>query len=444
MRFFLKDHENADILGFTKDPNIVILRLNHGGDKTGIYEYSIRERKLSEPIFANPAFDVTGVIRSRGQPDYGEILGFSYDGVKEGDVYWDDEKMSVLSDSLKKSLGEIDVPLVWTDPASLKKMKLSVPQNVSVSIDSMSLDRKAMVIERSGPKFPPEYYVYVEGKGLTLLGKARPQIKSEVLGDTSIIQYSARDGLVLAAYLTKPNPDIWGAGPYPAIVVPHGGPWARDDWGWDFSGWTEYFAARGYVVLQPQYRTSTGWGEKIAREGDNQYGLKMSDDNDDAALWLVSQGLAKQGHIALHGYSYGGFAAFAAGARSAHDDVFRCAVAGAGVADLERWKHYAGENRAEREVYADTMTGLNPWEHVADFRIPMLIYHGDRDQRVPFPEGQGMYERLKAAGKPVKFLILKNMGHQGNLWSPENFHDVLTSVETYLSTECGPGGISGS
>lgn len=444
MRFFVKDHEDAEVLGFTADPNIAILRLNHGADKTAIYQYSVRERKLNEePLFANAAFDTTGIIVSRNKADYGAIIGYTYDGAREGEVYWADDAMAATSDALKKALGETDVPLIWTDAASGKKMKIDVPQDVAVHIEAMSNDRKVMIVERDGPKLPPEYYIYQDGKGLTPIGKTRPQIKPDALGTTTLIQYPARDGLVLAAYLTKPNPDIWGKGPYPAIVVPHGGPWARDTWGWDPTGWTQYFAARGYVVIQPQYRTSTGWGQKIARAGDNQYGLKMSDDNDDAANWLVSQGLASKGHIALHGYSYGGFAAFEAGARSVSDDTFRCAIAGAGVADLERWKHYAGESRIQREALADTMTGLNPWDHVNDFKIPMLVYHGNRDQRVPFPEGKAMYDKLKAAGKPVQFLELQDMGHQINLWSPQNFHDVLNGVDTFLKTDCGPGGING-
>ncbi|MGN6423614.1 MAG: alpha/beta hydrolase family protein [Asticcacaulis sp.] len=443
MRFFVKDREDAEILGFTKDPNVAILRLNHGQDKTAIYEYSIRERKLSEPLFANAAFDTTGVITSRAPADYGAIIGYAYSGPTGNDVYWDDDQMVAVDAAVKKALGEVDAPLIWTDAASGQKMKISMPQNIAVHIESMSNDRKTMIIEREGPKLPPEYYIYQYGKGLTAIGKSRPQIKPDDLGTTTLVQYPARDGLIIAAYLTKPNPDIWGKGPYPAIVVPHGGPWARDGWVWDPTGWNQYFAARGYVVIQPQYRTSTGWGQKIAREGDNQYGLNMSDDNDDAALWLVSQGLASKGHIALHGYSYGGFAAFEAGARSVNDDVFRCAIAGAGVADLERWKHYAGESRIQREALADTMTGLNPWDHVDDFKIPMLVYHGNRDQRVPFPEGKAMYDKLKAAGKDAQFIELQDMGHQINLWSPQNFHDVLTGVETFLAKDCGPGGIEG-
>ncbi len=443
MRFFVKDHEEPAILGFTKDPNVAIVKLNHGQDKSAIYEYSIRERKLSDPIFANAAFEATDIITSDDKADFGDILGFTFDGVIEGDTYWADDKMAALSDSLKKSLGEVDAPMIWTDAATSKKMQVMVPTNVSVSIEGMSTDRKTVIVKREGPKVPPEYYVYIEGKGLTLLGKSRPQIKPDDLGDTSLIQYTARDGLVLPAYLTKPNPAIWGPGPYPAIVTPHGGPWARDTWGWDFSGWTEYFAARGYVVIEPQYRTSIGWGQKIARAGDNQYGLKMSDDNDDAAAWLVSQGLARKGHVAIHGYSYGGFAAFAAAARSSQSDAFRCAIAGAGVADLGRWSHYAGESHFEREELADTMTGLNPWDHVNDVKIPMLIYHGDRDNRVPYHEGHDMYERLKAAGKDVRFLELADMGHEANLWSPQNFHDVLTAIDDFLATGCGPGGING-
>ena len=132
MRYFLKDHEDPEILGMTKDPNVAIIKLNHGQDKSAIYEYSIRERKLSDPIFANAAFDAIGVIRSTDKADYGDILGFTFDGAIEGDTYWDDDKMATLDDGLKKSLGEVDAPLIWTDAATSRKMQLMVPTNVSV------------------------------------------------------------------------------------------------------------------------------------------------------------------------------------------------------------------------------------------------------------------------------------------------------------------------
>jgi dipeptidyl aminopeptidase/acylaminoacyl peptidase len=175
---------------------------------------------------------------------------------------------------------------------------------------------------------------------------------------------------------------------------------------------------------------------KLWKAGDKEWGQKMSDDNDDAARWMIAQGIARKGQIALHGYSYGGFAAFAAGVRGSTGE-FRCAAAGAGVAELTRWRNFISDNPIARAYQGSTVDGMDPWAHAAETSIPMLIYHGDRDQRVPIREGEGMYRKLQAAGKPVKFLVLKDMGHQYDKWSTENVKQVLTGVETFLATDCG-------
>lgn len=430
-----------EVLSFTEDPNVVLIAADKGGERSAVYPYSISERKFGEPLFAHGVFSATSVIRShdpaQGDGPYkGRVLGFGYEGVTGNEIYWVDERMAAVEGELKKALGEKDAPFVWTDPVGGKQIKMMVPENFQVAIEQTSNDGRTLIVEREGPKTPPEYYIYIEGKGVTLIGRSRPQIQADALGDTRLIQYAARDGLEIPAFLTTPNAKLWGAGPYPAIVVPHGGPWARDYWGWDFSGWTQYFAARGYAVIQPQFRGSTGWGAKLWKAGDQQWGLKMSDDNDDAARWMIAQGIAKKGQIALHGYSYGGFAAFAAGVRGSIGE-FRCAIAGAGVADLTRWRNFIGDTRFGRDYQGGTVAGMNPWDHAAETSIPMMIYHGDRDQRVPIREGQGMYDKLRAAGKPVEFQVMKDMGHTADLWSPDNTRDVLKGVDSFLTKSCG-------
>ncbi|WP_150131460.1 alpha/beta hydrolase family protein [Caulobacter mirabilis] len=435
------DRQVLDVVDVTADPDVVLIAATRGGGHAAIYPYSVKARTFGEPLFAHNAFGATGVIRSRdpkekGTADEGRVLGYTYGGVTGGEVYWIDERMSQTAAALRNALGAKETPLMWVDPDTNKTVKMTVPENYAVSINSMSNDRRVMIVERAGPRAPEEYYVYIDGKGLNLLARSRPQMSVAALGDTRLVEYPARDGLMIPAFLTTPDPKIWGKGPFPAIVVPHGGPWSRDYWSWDPSGWTQYFAARGYAVIQPQFRGSEGWGMKLWKAGDGEWGQKMSDDNDDAARWMIAQGIARKGQVALHGYSYGGFAAFAAGVRGSTGE-FRCAIAGAGVAELPRWRNLVSDSPFGRAFQGETLRGMDPWQRAAETSIPMMIYHGDRDQRVPIREGMGMYEKLRAAGKPVTFLELKDMGHQYDKWSADNVKQVLTGVETFLANDCG-------
>jgi dipeptidyl aminopeptidase/acylaminoacyl peptidase len=274
---------------------------------------------------------------------------------------------------------------------------------------------------------------------LMLLGKSRPQIDPSTLGETRLIEYTARDGMIIPAFLTTPPKSVYGAGPFPAIVLPHGGPWARDNLDWDFSGWTQYFASRGYVVIQPQFRGSEGWGQKLWRAGDGEWGQKMQDDDDDAAKWLIANKFAAPDRIALHGYSYGGYTAFAGAVRP--NGLYQCTIAGAGVAELANFKRLTFENRFQREFQNPTIAGLDPLSHAAQVSVPMLIYHGDRDQTVPIKESRNFSAALKAAGKPYKYIELPDMGHQFIFWSPDNQRQVLDAIDAYLKTDCGPGGL---
>lgn len=437
-RSYAKDRERIDIAGFTDDPNIIYIRTNKGQDKTSIFEYNIKEKKLVEPIFGIKLFDANSVYMSQAAKDYGRILGFSYDGAST-EVFWVDSKMESLTKGLREALGVKLATVNWTDIATGEKAKFNVPDGADVSLNSWSDDMRYAIVVKSGSNQPPEYYLLSDQGKLTLLGKSRPWLKTATLGDTRLIQYAARDGLMIPALLTTPKSEIYGPGPYPTLVTPHGGPWARDSMGWDPSGWVQYFAARGYAVLQPQYRGSQGWGQKLWRAGDSEWGQKMQDDKDDGAKYLIEQKIADPKRIAMHGYSYGGYAALAASIRP--NGLYQCAIAGAGPSELETFRTSVGENRILREYQRPTINGLEPLDHAAEASIPVFLYHGDRDQRVPIEQSERYAAALRKAGKQVKFTKFKDMGHSMNLWESGQVAQVLTEVDNYLRTECKPGGL---
>ena len=437
-RWFAADREPKEIVGFSEDPNIIYVRTNAGRDKAAIFEYDIAAKKFLDPIFEIKLFDAADVIQSSAAANYGSILGFAYDG-ENGRTYWVDERLKSIAKGLRQALGITTVPVNWTDIATGEKARFSTADGADVDITDWSDDLKYVIAVKSGPRQPPEYYLLTDGTKLTKLGSQRPWLNTAALGDTRLIQYPARDGLMIPGFLTTPRKELYGAGPYPTIILPHGGPWARDNMGWDGSGWVQYFAARGYAVLQPQYRGSEGWGQKLWRAGDGEWGQKMQDDKDDGVKWLIAQGIAAPDRVAMHGYSYGGYAAMAASVRP--NGLYQCAIAGAGVASLDRFRELINQNRVGREFQRPTILGLSPADHGPEVSIPVFLYHGDRDVTVPIGESERFVAALKAAGKPYKYLAIPDMGHQYNRWESGQTAQVLNAVEAYLRTDCGPGGL---
>ena len=437
-RWFAKDREPKEVVGFTADPNIIYVRSNAGRDKTAIYEYDITARKFVEVVFEHKLFDAGGVVQSNAAADYGRLLGFYYDA-ETTRVYWTDPRMKSLEKGLRQALGIKTVPMQWTDIATGEQTRYSTPDGADVVFVDWSDDMKYAVVAKTGPRQPSEYYMLTDSGQLSLLGKSRPWFDTTTLGDTRLIQYAARDGLMIPGILTTPRPEIYGPGPYPTIIHPHGGPWGRDNMSWDGAGWVQYFVARGYAVLQPQFRGSEGWGQKLWRAGDAEWGQKMQDDKDDGAKWLITQGIAAPDRIAMHGYSYGGYASMAAAIRP--NGLYQCAVAGAGVASIDMFRERINRGRFGREFQRPTVDGLSPFAEAGKASIPVFLYHGDRDITVPISESERFAAALRSAGKPVKFLALKDMGHQSNLWEAGQIAEVLTAIDAYLRTDCGPGGL---
>ena len=432
-RSFFKDRNIFAVAAFSDDPNIVyVLGRQPGADKAGIYIYDITAKKIVEPAFEHKLFDAQGVLEDTSD----RLLGFTYQGA-DGGVYWVDPQLAAMDKGVRAALGVKTAPLAWTDPGTGQKARISLPDGADLSVPSWSADHSSIIVLKSGPREPGDYYLFTKDGKLSLLGKARPWIKPETLGDTKLVQYAARDGLMIPGFLTIP-PASAGPGPHPAIILPHGGPWARDFLGWDISGWTQYFASRGYVVLQPQYRGSAGWGRKLWTAGDNEWGQKMQDDKDDGAKWLIDQKLADPKRVAMFGYSYGGYAALAASIRP--NGLYQCAVSGAG-GSLADMKHVTADDRTMREYQRPFVGGLDAIQHAGEAQIPIFLYHGERDQIVDIKDSRRFVAGLKAANKPYKWLEIKDMGHQYVTMTPDMMETQLVEIEKFFQNECKPGGL---
>ena len=294
-----------------------------------------------------------------------------------------------------------------------------------------------MVIGVEGPDTPQSIYMLRDGK-LSLLAKAHPTIDATSLGQTNLVYYKARDGLDIPAFLTTPNADLCGPGPWRTVIHPHGGPWGRDAMRWDWSGWVPLMSSRCIAVLRPQYRGSEGWGRKLWMAGDAEWGQKMQDDKDDAARWLIDKGIAQPAHLGIFGFSYGGYAAMAASVRAG--GPFKCAISGAGVSDIHKiWRDFY-LNPFFREGQRPTVRGLNPIEHADKLVMPILVYYGDRDQTVPVEHAEAFIAKARGAKQPIEFREFKDYAH-GPAWTRQTFGDQLRLIDDYWAKGCGGGGL---
>lgn len=392
-------------------PNYYVLT-DKFSDKVAAHAYDAdRDVIVEDAAIAHPQFDITNLIFSRRAEDWGEILGFEYDGAVRK-KFWLDPEMKAIQDGLNVRFPE-----------------------KNVALGQMTADRNRILVTVTASNQPAAYFLLLDKQRLISIGASRPWISEQQLGTADLIYYTARDGLEIPGILTVPPGYQHGDQSRGAIVLPHGGPWGRDYAGFDQSGWVQYFANRGFVILQPQFRGSTGWGRELWKGGDAEWGLKMQDDKDDGARWLIEQGYAEADKVAIHGFSYGGFAAIAATVRS--NSPFQCAIAGAGVANLTRLGNSWGSNRLQRVRQGHTVNGMDPMLHTDDINIPILLYHGDYDVRVPLWHARNFYNRIKSDAPESELLVLDGMGHSRIHWQPRHQATVLTEIERFLDTTCG-------
>ena len=366
-----------------------------------------------EPLAAHPEFSIGGLIFGSSESNFNQVLGFAVDGLVAEQVFVDPE-MKAIHDGLKQAY-----------PGQY------------VVINGYNNDRSKVLFTTESNRHPPAYHLLVDRKQVRPLGEQRPWLDTSGVGEQSWVTYKARDGRTIPAILDLPANWKKGDAPLPTVINPHGGPWARDHGGWDSSGWVPFLNSRGYAVLRPQYRGSSGLGRDLWLAGDSQWGLQMQDDKDDGAAWLVSEGIAAKDRIAIFGYSYGGFAAAAAVVRP--NSPYQCAISGAPVTDLARLGTTWSDSRIQRILQTRTVTGMDPMRHTASAGIPVLLYVGDRDVRTPATHARNFYNGVKDK-VDARYELIADMPHSMP-WYPRHHRQTLGLIENYLKNDCGPGGL---
>ncbi|PHZ86560.1 alpha/beta hydrolase family protein [Paremcibacter congregatus] len=397
--------ETFSILGFNpENENELFVQANNGEDTASIWAMDINTGKYTEKLFGLKSVDAGGILINRKPGKEGQLLGFHYATSKPKRVY---------IDQAEKALYEAVQDLF--------------PEHHS-RIISRSDDDASMVIFVNGPKEAGSYYLLKNKAELSFLGARYPKIKSEHLSDVKYIKYKARDGMIIPAYLTIPK----GEAPFPTVIVPHGGPWVRDHPGFD--EWAQFLAHHGYLVLQPNYRGSTGYGLKHWKAGDAKWGLEMQDDLDDGMNYLVEKGLADKNRLAMFGWSYGGYTAFVASTRG--NNIYKCVVAGAGVSDMNKISAGLYENYFSRKVAGPFMKGVSPVEIVEKVNIPIFVIHGDIDRRVDVEHSRAFVDELKKYHKDYKYIELEGADHFSNTLFYDHKTTLYSELLDWLGNKC--------
>jgi dienelactone hydrolase len=438
-RQYVKDREVVDIVWASSKSGKAVIKSNVGKEFNALLEYDIGSRKILGTLFEHQFFDAELVWGSLDQEsEDNELPGFIYAGPYGRDVHWLNGSYEAVINGVAQAIGLKKTSVELRSVGSDKKANVAMFDGATIRILGYHKSPvPTYLIQVDGLAYPTEVYL-LRGQQFSLLSKAYPQTDKRALGQAKFVYYKARDGLNIPAFLTQPNPQLCGPGPYATVIHPHGGPWSRDNMGYDASSWVPLLVSRCMVVLQPQFRGSAGWGKTLWLAGDREWGQKMQDDKDDGAKWLVSEKLADPKRIAMFGFSYGGYASFAASVRP--NDIYKCAISGAGVSDIDRIGNRLFTNPYFRDAQESTMRGLSPLAMADKIKIPIMVYHGDRDQTVPLNQSDLFVEKAKLSGQAVEYHVLADYGH-GPAWRRETNAKQLQLISSYFKTGCGGNGL---
>ena len=416
-RQHLDAFDSFAVLGMDHEyPGNAFVLAHNGRDKAAVWSFNLETKEYGELLYARNDRDVAGAVYHSNRwtnPD--EIVGFS---------------------TLKKDR-EI-VFLNGEEEALYGSLKELIPAAHSLSVTSRSEEGDSMIVYNSGPREPPTYYWYHKGK-FKVIGSNYPELPTKDLADVDLINYKTRDGMTIPAYVTVPQ----GEGPFPLVVLPHGGPFVREYISFDL--WSQMLANHGYLVIQPQYRGSRGLGlqhYKSAFEDGGEAGFAMQDDLDDGALALVKKGLADKDRIAMFGWSYGGYTSLVAAMRN--PQIYQCTMAGAAVSDpIMQVNYYRddtfGAQRAEQlTTWGDA---FSPIREIEKINVPMLVIHGELDQRVPVDHSRKLAKRIRDNEHLFKYVEIEGIDHFSNTMKRDHREQLYAEMIGFLQNDCGPDGL---
>lgn len=371
-------------LGFSADGSEVYMNMTHGTDRHGIYRVRYADGEVLGPVWTDPQFDVFGSLVQ--DPDTGRPVGVRYMRHHLHTEWFDPELRELFS-----------------------RLESLVPgqHNQLVSVDD---GRNWYLFHAYGGISPGWFLVERATGAVTGIARDFPSLQDEAVTETEPMAYPSRDGTMIPGYLTLPKAPF--KPPYATVILPHGGPYDRDSA--RFDDWVQFMTGRGIAVLKPNYRGSVGYGELFMRAGYREWGKRMQDDLLDGVDWLVKAGVTDPDRVCVVGASYGGYTALVAAWRFA--DRFRCSVSFGGISDLElmvRRIHdfdLVQRNR-DRVQSGPELREHSPLQHADDFRLPVLIVHGDEDAVVDVGQSRALAKALHSAGRNFEYLEQEGGDH---------------------------------
>jgi len=396
---------------FSENGKILYIMGNHDANAERLIALDL-ETKQETDLASDPEYDVGGILV---HPTKREIQAVSF--------YKDKQELQILDQSIAEDFEE------------LGKFRPG-----EFSITSRNLADTTWLVAYMTDDGPVYYYAFDRAsKTCTFLFSNKPKLEGLPLSSMEPISYTARDGLTIHGYLTKP---VGVSTPVPTVLLVHGGPWARDTWGYDSKA--QWLANRGYAVLQINFRGSTGYGKAFLNAGNREWAAKMHDDLLDGVNWLVETRISQPDKIAIMGGSYGGYAALVALTFS--PDVFACAVDIVGPSNLitllqsippywEPLKAMMYHRVGNLETEPEFLKSISPLFFVDRIQKPLLIGQGANDPRVKQPESEQIVNAMKQADKPVEYVLYTDEGH--GFARPENRLHFYAIAEEFLAKYLG-------
>ncbi len=400
--------EALEPLFFDFDNKLLFASSNINRDKAAIVRVDPATAREESVIFQHPEVDVSGLAWSRKRKVYTEA--------------------QFVTSKRQRKIFDAETETIYAD------LQTRLPGH-EIDLQSHDRDENIFVVAAWSDRTQGVRYLYdATSATLTKLAEITPWLEEGDLAEMTPITYQARDGLTIHGYLTLPQ---GGGKNLPLVVNPHGGPWARDAWGYNAE--VQFLANRGYAVLQMNFRGSTGYGRAFWEAGFKQWGKKMQDDVTDGVRYVIAQGIADPKRVCIYGISYGGYCALAGLAFT--PDLYACGVDYVGVANLftflttipPYWKpmldmfyEMVGHPETDKELLAEA----SPVMHADNIRVPLLIAQGAQDPRVNIDESDQMVAALKKHGIAVEYLVKENEGH--SFTNEENRFEFYEAMERFL------------
>ena len=405
----------VSIEGFTKNPNEMIVGTRRNGrNTTGLYIYDISKKSYTRTLFENEDYDASGIVLNG---DGSEVIGARYTA-EESEVELFGDNATILDRIRKKYNGQ------------------------TIDFIDQSSDKKTLIYRMSNA-YDPGFLMMVDGRTMKerVLAAYRKDLPNNSLGLVASVKYTARDGAKIPAFVTVP-PMLDGKAlkDIPFIILPHGGPYARTSK--RFDTYSQFFASRGYGVLQMNFRGSAGYGEAFEKAGRENWEL-MLNDVEDGARWLVEKGYTNPDKLCVAGWSFGGYAALMEAIE--HPELYSCVLSMAGVTDLadlvrDAKKYRFGGIAAKNSILSGfedrkEMKTFSPAKRASEMKIPTFIAHGTLDQAVHFDQYKRMKSGLKKSSADVTAVEFKDEDHY--LSNEKNAVQFYQEMDKFLTKHMG-------